>query len=93
MNKITEKSQLQSPSQAAQGVTLLILGMTCATCVGRVEKALNALQGVHASVNLASESATIQFDPLATSAAQLVRAIEDAGYDVGQETFALKSAP
>ncbi len=90
MNEIASQSQLPSPSQAAQGVTLPILGMTCATCVGRVEKALNALHGVHASVNLASESATIQFDPLATSAAQLVRAIQDAGYDLGQETFALK---
>jgi len=90
MNEITSQSQLPSSSQPAQGVTLPILGMTCASCVGRVEKALNALHGVHASVNLASESATIQFDPLATSAAQLVRAIEDAGYDVGQETFALK---
>ncbi len=90
MNEIASQSQIHSPSQAAQGVTLPILGMTCATCVGRVEKALNALHSVHASVNLASESATIQFDPLATSAAQLVRAIEDAGYDVGQETFALK---
>jgi Cu+-exporting ATPase len=90
MNEITSQSQLPSSSQPAQGVTLPILGMTCASCVGRVEKALNALHSVHASVNLASESATIQFDPLATSAAQLVRAIEDAGYDVGQETFALK---
>ncbi|NDA47877.1 MAG: heavy metal translocating P-type ATPase, partial [Alphaproteobacteria bacterium] len=90
MNEIAGQSQIHGQSHPAQSVTLPILGMTCATCVGRVEKALNALRSVHASVNLASESATIQFDPLATPAAQLVRAIEDAGYDVGQETFALK---
>ena len=39
-------------------------GMTCASCVGRVEKALRKLDGVHdARVNLATETATVDFDP------------------------------
>ena len=45
-----------------------IQGMTCASCVGRVEKALGTAEGVStAQVNLATETATIDFDPTLTS--------------------------
>ncbi len=79
-----------STAQSLETLKMPIEGMTCATCVGRVEKALNALPGVEASVNLASESATIHFDPKTIDPMQLVTSIEQAGYDVPQETFALK---
>ena len=46
-------------------VSLAVEGMTCATCSGRVEKALAALPGVQASVNLADERADIRYDPAA----------------------------
>ena len=56
-------------------------GMTCASCVGRVERALQAVPGVKtAAVNLATERAEIIGSGLDRSA--LVKAIEDAGYDV-----------
>lgn len=56
-----------------------IEGMTCASCVGRVEKALKAVPGVtSAVVNLATEKATIQGN---ADAAAVVAAIESAGYD------------
>ena len=44
-------------------VELPIEGMTCASCAGRVEKSLNKLEGVEATVNFATERATVEFDP------------------------------
>ncbi|KHJ54012.1 ATPase [Aureimonas altamirensis] len=63
----------------AASLEVAIEGMTCASCVGRVEKALKAVPGVtNAVVNLATEKATIQGS---ADAAALVAAIEGAGYD------------
>ena len=60
-------------------------GMTCASCVSRVEKALAKVPGVStATVNLATETARIHFAPLAQNQqmeAQLRRAVRDAGYE------------
>ncbi|HQU16276.1 MAG: copper-translocating P-type ATPase [Chromatiales bacterium 21-64-14] len=57
-------------------------GMTCASCVGRVERALNQLPGVlEASVNLATERATVRYVPAALNADDVARAIEAAGYE------------
>jgi Cu+-exporting ATPase len=44
-------------------VDLLVGGMTCASCVGRVERKLNRLDGVHATVNLATASASVDYRP------------------------------
>jgi Cu+-exporting ATPase len=61
--------------------TLDIGGMTCASCVGRVEKALNRLDGVAgAEVNLATEVATVRFDPASVGLAELTAAVAKAGY-------------
>jgi len=61
-----------------------IEGMTCASCVRRVERALARVAGVEtASVNLATESARVAFDPSAATLAQLRAAVERAGYRVG----------
>ena len=66
---------------ASEEVTLAIEGMTCASCVGRVEKALAASPGVEtAAVNLATESATIRYFRGATSAADLAAVVANAGY-------------
>ncbi|RAA35543.1 heavy-metal-associated domain-containing protein, partial [Burkholderia multivorans] len=66
--------------KAAHSVELDIDGMTCASCVSRVEKALAKVPGVaHASVNLATERATVEASA-DVSAAQLVEAVEQAGY-------------
>ena len=73
------------PDAASERVRLPIAGMTCATCAGRVEQALNALPGVQATVNLADEQAEIRFDPAQANPAALVEAVEDAGYDVPPE--------
>ncbi|MCA8478357.1 heavy metal translocating P-type ATPase [Burkholderia multivorans] len=66
--------------KAAHSVELDIDGMTCASCVSRVEKALAKVPGVtHASVNLATERATVEASA-DVSAARLAEAVEQAGY-------------
>jgi Cu+-exporting ATPase len=59
--------------------TLDITGMTCASCVARVEKRLQRLDGVVAEVNLATERARVIY-PAEITAEQLVAAVESAGY-------------
>ena len=69
------------PSRAATECTLDIGGMTCASCVGRVQKALSRVDGVvTASVNLATETAQVAYDPDAVTPADLSAAVEKAGY-------------
>ena len=68
-----------------QHVQLPIQGMTCATCAGRVEKALNRLPGVEASVNFASETADIRYAAAEVAAERLAEAVEEAGYEVPHE--------
>jgi Cu+-exporting ATPase len=60
---------------------LPVLGITCASCVRRVERALRAVPGVHdASVNFATSQARVDHDPRAATTDQLIAAIEAAGY-------------
>src|SRR5690348_503039 len=61
--------------------TLEIGGMTCASCVRRVEKALSKVDGVVAAeVNLATEVATVRFDPSAVGLEELTAAVARSGY-------------
>ena len=59
---------------------LPIEGMTCASCATRVERKLNRIDGVEATVNFATERATVAFDPGAVEPDRLVEAVEAAGY-------------
>ena len=69
--------------------TLPIEGMTCASCANFVQRALTKTPGVRtASVNYATEKATVEFDPAAVSPAGLRAAVEGAGYGVGPEPAA-----
>ena len=61
-------------------VELPIAGMTCASCANRIERRLNELDGVTASVNYATEKATVRFDRAAVAPSDLVAAVEAAGY-------------
>ncbi len=67
-------------------LVLPIEGMTCATCSGRVEHALNALPGVVASVNLASERADVRYDARSVTVQALIDAVRRAGYEVPRES-------
>jgi Cu+-exporting ATPase len=67
-------------STMAGNVELPITGMTCASCANRIERKLNKLDGVSATVNYATERATVSFDPAAVVPERLVEAVEAAGY-------------
>ena len=70
-----------TPDAAATNVRLTIEGMTCASCARRVERALARVPGVsEASVNLATERASVTFDPRAVTLADMEQAVARAGY-------------
>jgi Cu+-exporting ATPase len=71
----------ESKAEEKQQVTIPVEGMTCASCVARVERALKKVPGVsEASVNLATERATVAFVAGQVAMPDLRRAVEDAGY-------------
>jgi P-type Cu+ transporter len=72
------------PSHASTvDVSFPVAGMTCASCVNRVEKAIGKVAGVErAAVNLATERATVSYDPTETSLTAIASAVERAGYGV-----------
>ena len=63
-----------------QHLELPITGMTCASCANRIERRLNTLDGVTASVNYATERASVDFDAAAVAPEQLLAAVAEAGY-------------
>ncbi|CAB4920229.1 unannotated protein [freshwater metagenome] len=64
----------------ASQLELPVQGMTCASCANRIERRLNKLDGVEATVNYATEKAAVRFDPDTVSPDELVEAVEAAGY-------------
>jgi P-type Cu+ transporter len=71
-------------------IDIPVTGMSCASCVRRVERALSMQEGVtEASVNFAAEKASVSYEPTTTSPHELIRAIQDVGYvaDVREMTF------
>ncbi|OGO54722.1 MAG: copper-translocating P-type ATPase [Chloroflexi bacterium RBG_16_72_14] len=74
-------------------IVLPIEGMTCASCVNRIERFLSKTPGVEqASVNLATERATVLVDPGLAGRDELVKAVEAAGYEVKAEPAAAEGA-
>ena len=74
-------------------LTLPVVGMTCASCVTRIERFLNRSEGVgDAVVNLATERATVRFDPARIDRAGIVGAIEAAGYEVAPQAVVSEDA-
>ena len=73
-------------------LTLPVRGMHCAACVTKVEGALTSVQGVsEASVNLATERATVAFDPTRADVGALQAAVERAGYELVEPTTSASS--
>jgi Cu+-exporting ATPase len=76
----------QTPASAAGEPTTLdevrldITGMTCASCANRIERKLNKLDGVQATVNYATEAATVRFDPARVDTDRLLATVSAAGY-------------
>lgn len=81
------------PETSAPIVDLAVEGMSCAACVGRVERALRAVDGVDATVNLATESARVELAPefsgdLDDVTARLCDAVRAAGYEARRQESA-----
>jgi Cu+-exporting ATPase len=75
---------------AEKQLTLPITGMTCANCVATVEKGLKKLDGVQeATVNLATERATITYDAAKLKEQDLIERVEKVGYGVPTSTIEL----
>ena len=68
-----------TPGRSSDSLSLVIGGMTCASCAMRVEKKLNKLDGVHATVNYATEQARVDA-PTGFAVEELIAAVESAGY-------------
>ena len=68
-----------SETKQAPNVRLQLEGMTCASCAARIERSLNKLDGVEATVNFATEQATIRCDE-DVPVERLIEAVEAAGY-------------
>jgi Cu+-exporting ATPase len=84
MSELLDKKETQlepEPENNNHTVTLEIEGMTCASCVNRIERKLKKVTGVEsANVNLATEKGTVIFDSTQTNVPNLIKAIETAGY-------------
>ena len=61
-------------------VELALEGMTCASCAARIERKLNKLDGVEATVNFATERASVAYYPASVDVARLIRTVEQTGY-------------
>ena len=75
---IAEPHQVGVPDDPA--VQLIVGGMTCASCAARIEKKLNRLAGVQATVNFATETAAVRYDPAQVSPQELVDTVVATGY-------------
>ena len=72
-----------APAGPAERCELPLVGMHCASCAGRIEKALGSAPGVVvANVNFATSRATVSFDPKATDVRALGQVVRDLGYEV-----------
>ena len=80
---------MSDPNVSPQTLDLPINGMSCAACASRIERVLNRMPGVNASVNLATERAQVAITGEETSAGQVVAAIEQAGFAVPLQTVEL----
>jgi P-type Cu+ transporter len=76
-----EESRSQADSIGESRAVLALEGMTCASCAMRIEKGLKKVPGVlEASVNLATEQASVTYDPTRTGIEQMVQKVETVGY-------------
>ncbi len=71
---------IEFPASAPMRIELAVGGMTCASCAARIEKKLNRLDGATATVNYATETATVSFDPERLSPDDLISTVEATGY-------------
>lgn len=89
---IDEKAAL-SESTAESRTVLFLEGMTCASCAMRIEKGLKKVAGVmDANVNLATEQATVLYDPTQTNLEKMVQKVEAVGYKATPQVVPIQYA-
>lgn len=66
---------------ANERIELGVSGMTCTSCSSRVQRKLNKMEGVEASVNFSTETASVEYDPTLADPDALIKTIRNAGYD------------
>ncbi len=71
---------MDTVTENSQHIAIAVDDINCASCVSKVEKKLNALDGVDASVNFATKTASVNFDPELAGSDDFVRAVDSAGY-------------
>jgi P-type Cu+ transporter len=79
VSAVTDDTPAGAAGGAIRSAELVIDGMTCASCAARVQKKLSKLDGVTATVNFATETASVTF-PATVSPGELVSVVEQAGY-------------
>ncbi len=85
---------MEKKLQGIEKISAPVEGMTCASCVARVEKAISKLDGVkNVSVNFASEKASFEFDPEKVDYKKVARVVEDAGYKIDLPDGNKKTSP
>ena len=77
-----DNGQAAIAAGSMEHLALPVEGMTCVACSARIEKALNKLPGVRATVNFASETAQVDFDPMLANSAGLIASIVKTGFQV-----------
>ncbi|TET13221.1 MAG: heavy-metal-associated domain-containing protein, partial [Dehalococcoidia bacterium] len=74
---------MSNETKQAKKIILPVTGMTCASCAATIEKGLSKLPGVsRVNVNLASEKASIEYDPSKVDTKALIDTNSDSGYAV-----------
>jgi Cu+-exporting ATPase len=78
---MTSRPDTKPPATPESAIVVLdINGMTCSSCVARVESKLNRIDGVQATVNLATEQANVRYDPARVATEDLIAAVRSTGY-------------
>lgn len=86
LEELVDKSGYSIKKKKAE---LLITGMTCASCAQAIEKSIARLDGtIKVNVNFAAEKGTVEYMPDLVNRRQLIKAVEDAGYEVKKDAVA-----
>ncbi len=85
---VVEAIRRSGYSVSVQVAEFQVYGMTCVACAARIEKALNRIEGVEATVNFASESARVRYVPGLATSERLLAAIRKAGYEANERVEA-----
>lgn len=88
MSRLEQKIKDLGYGTVKEAIDFDIMGMTCAACATRIEKGLNKMEGVKATVNLALETARVEYLPSMVTTADMIKKVEQLGYKAKPKTEA-----